>query len=408
MTDEAQSAILLLQMSQEQQQKSTTSSERKDRIIDCLFQNRRKTVVLLNTFRGLLDIFQDYVKVFQTEKPMIHCLHGKIVEVTQNVLSLFVKPEFISDSVSTLKKLDVTNKDIQKKDKDLGVGKFALADLNKARLDKSCHHWVSQFYNNLRTGYVMAAKKILKMPIENKTIRYMSVLDPYFVGHTQTEQALKSLAEKMPQALGKEDLGQLSVDVARYNVDQQVHQLASEYSEDDPVDSGYWAKVFSLKSFDQVRYPALKKLVSSLLTIFSGPLIESTFNIMDDIVEKDRANMTVVNYEGVAIVKTVLRKKKMKSTEMKVTTAMKKSCISAYANYKAYVKKIKEEKQKKHEQKLKTSVQLLKVERAKRIAKLVKLKNRVIAQRQKKNNKRNHSESESSVVSRWKRIKLCD
>lgn len=69
--------------------------------------------------------------------------------------------------------------------------------------------------------------------------------------------------------------------------------------------------------------------------IFSRPLIESTFNIMDDIIEKDK--MTITNYEPVAVVKTILGKKNVKSTDLKLTNAMKKLCISAYvakiANY---------------------------------------------------------------------------
>lgn len=71
--------------------------------------------------------------------------------------------------------------------------------------------------------------------------------------------------------------------------------------------------------------------------IFSRPLIESTFNIMDDIIEKDRTKMTITNYEPVAVVKTILGKKNVKSTDLKLTNAMKKLCISAYvakiANY---------------------------------------------------------------------------
>ena len=55
----------------------------------------------------------------------------------------------------------------------------------------------------------------------------------------------------------------------------------------------------------------LKKyvLISALMSIFSGPLIESTFNIMDDTVEKDCSKLTVENYEAVAIVKTSLKRK---------------------------------------------------------------------------------------------------
>jgi hypothetical protein len=131
--------------------------------------NRLETTVRLNTYRGLLNTFQEYVKTFQAEKPLVHMLHGKIVEVTQHLLEMFIKPEHIPDSIRKLKQIDVTDRSIQKADKHLDVGKFAYVDLNKARLDKTCEHWVHRFYNNLRAGYERAAKKILQMPIENKT-----------------------------------------------------------------------------------------------------------------------------------------------------------------------------------------------------------------------------------------------
>jgi hypothetical protein len=68
-----------------------------------------------------------------------------------------------------------------------------------------------------------------------------------------------------------DDLGQLAVEAARFNVDKHVKEFASNTNDDEQIDTGFWAKVFCLESFNQVRYPALKKLVTSMLTIFSGP-----------------------------------------------------------------------------------------------------------------------------------------
>ncbi|KAH3715330.1 hypothetical protein DPMN_058036 [Dreissena polymorpha] len=397
--DKAQAAIVLLQMSQEKQQKSKTSSDRKERIINSLFQNRRETEAMLNTYRGLLLTFQEYVKAFQAEKPLIHTLHTRMLEVTRQFLGMFIKPEHIPDRVSDLVKLDVNDREIQKADRDLGVGKFAHVDMKKARMDKSCQHWVTKFYSHLRTGYVMAAIKMLKMPLNNHTIRQMTVLDPALVGHSQVEQAMKNLGKKMPQVLSKEDLGALSQEASIYNVDLQVKDLQAKYKEDDRIDSGYWVKVFDLNNFCAMRYPTIKKLVMPLLTVFSGPLIESTFNIMDDIIEKDRTKMTVVNYEAVAIVKTALRKKNVKSTDLKVTPNMKKACISAYSSYQKYLKEMKEEKKKREDAVLDSSVQLLKLERAKKIAKLVRLKNRHSGI------KRKPDTSSDGTGRKWKRIK---
>lgn len=94
-----------------------------------------------------------------------------------------------------------------------------------------------------------------------------------------------------------------------YNVDTDVKQLADDYKKNDDIDTGFWGKIFKLESFNKPWYSALTTLVLSLLTIFSGPLVESSFNIMDDIVEQDGVRLTIENYEAVALVKSTLRKK---------------------------------------------------------------------------------------------------
>jgi len=85
-------------------------------------------------------------------------------------------------------------------------------------------------------------------------------------------------------------------------------KFSREFKEVERVDVHFWIKVFKLKTLYRQRYPLLTKLVSTLLTIVSGPLIESTFNIMDEIVEIGRTKLTIENYEAVAIVKTTLNK----------------------------------------------------------------------------------------------------
>lgn len=92
-----------------------------------------------------------------------------------------------------------------------------------------------------------------------------------------------------------------------FSVDGQVKEFVDKYVKGQQVDEYFWSKIFNLMTFDNSRYPLLTKLITSLLSVFSGPLKESTFNIMDDIFEKDRTKLSMENYEAVAIVKTVLR-----------------------------------------------------------------------------------------------------
>ena len=403
-TEDAQAAISLLQMSQEDQQKSATSHERKDRILSLLFENRNETLTKINLFRGLLERFHGFVKIFQSEKPLIHTLHREMFNVTREVLGMFIKPEHIPESVREVLNLDVSNESLQKSDKELQVGRYAFVSMNKARMEKKNQHWVRSLYSDLRAGYIAAAKKLLKMPLGNRTLRKLSVLDPHLANHNQASSSIKALAMSLPNVIDENEAGALAVEADRYSTDRQVSELATSYDENQMrIDVHYWAKVFNLKTFNEPRYPMLQKFISAMLSIFSGPLIESTFNIMDDIVEKDRSKLTVENYEAMAIIKTALKRKKISAVEMTINADMKKACIKAYSTYQQFLAKKKEAKEQKREEKLKDSVMLLKKEKAKRVAKLIKLKNKRLQGESLKRKKQNVAEGGKS---RWKRIKM--
>ena len=393
-------------MSQAEQQKSSTSSDRKERIMNLLFENRQETMVKINVFRGLLERFHGYVKVFQSEKPLVHTLHREMFKITREVLGMFIRPEFISDSVREVLKLDVTDEAIQKTDKEMQVGRYAYVEINKARLDKKHHHWVHSLYTDLRVGYIKAAQKLLKLPLGNQTLRKLAVLDPGLANHNQASKSIKALAHCLPNVIDEASAGSLAVEADKYTTDLQVQDFASNYIEQKmSVDLDFWSKVFSLKTFNEPRYPVLQLLISALLSIFSGPLIESTFNIMDDIVEKDRSKLTVENYEAIAIVKTTLKRQNVSAVNMVVDAQMKRSCIRAYATYQECLAKKKELAEKKKEEKLKASISLLKKEKAKRIAKLIRLKNR---KQEREAIKRKRDIPCSSNGKKWKRIKLVD
>jgi hypothetical protein len=59
------------------------------------------------------------VKVFQSESPLIHTIHARIIDVTTQFLAMFIKPEHIPDRMKALVNLDVTDKNLQKSDKEL-------------------------------------------------------------------------------------------------------------------------------------------------------------------------------------------------------------------------------------------------------------------------------------------------
>lgn len=79
-----------------------------------------------------------------------------------------------------------------------------------------------------------------------------------------------------------------------------------------------------------VRFPILGKLVKALLSIFTGPLIEGSFNLMDDILEVDRCSMNLKTYESLAIVKSAIKAREGTATTMKIEQLLRSSCLESY------------------------------------------------------------------------------
>ena len=55
------------------------------------------------------------------------------------------------------------------------------------------------------------------------------------------------------------------------------------------------------------RYPLISKHVSSVIGVLTSPLVEGSFNLMDDVMEKDRSSMNIETYESISIIKSVLK-----------------------------------------------------------------------------------------------------
>ncbi|XDV48613.1 hypothetical protein PO909_018003 [Leuciscus waleckii] len=87
----------------------------------------------------------------------------------------------------------------------------------------------------------------------------------------------------------------ITQEIIRYNVDPNLAKY-----EDDIVK--WWGHVMSLG-----KYPALSQVIRGALSIFHGPLVESSFSLMGDVIDAKRANMKISTFDAVQTVKYVLR-----------------------------------------------------------------------------------------------------
>ena len=95
-------------------------------------------------------------------------------------------------------------------------------------------------------------------------------------------------------------------EILQYNVDQS---LPSFQDGDDVV--RWWACVD-----DTGTYPGLCQAVKAAMSIFHGPLVESSFNIMGNIIDQRSTSMNITTFSAIQTVKYTLQSRKMSAVDM--------------------------------------------------------------------------------------------
>lgn len=63
-------------------------------------------------------------------------------------------------------------------------------------------------------------------------------------------------------------------------------------------------------------YPALNQVVKAALSIFHGPVAESSFSLMNSIIDNRRTNMNMLTFSAVQTVKSQLQSRQKTAVEM--------------------------------------------------------------------------------------------
>lgn len=151
--------------------KTKAGTLRRDNILLQHFQYKQMTMLVLQLYRGILNDFSAYVKIYQAEKLQCHRLHTDMYDQLKSFYSGFIEPSVISDSCKVFKgmkhlaQIDVTDRAIQVRDRQLALGQFCLPVMRECLRDIIKNHWINDFYAAVRKGYVKAAEKMKKMPL---------------------------------------------------------------------------------------------------------------------------------------------------------------------------------------------------------------------------------------------------
>lgn len=329
--------------SQRKQSKSEVSSDRKCRILNALFDHEERTRLVITLYQGITEQLMPYTKKYQSAKPQLHELHEDMFRLTKEFFAGFILSDKIPAlSTTKLVSLDLSDRSLQLKDRDLCVGKYSRPVLSKALKDSRKNFWLSEFFTALRLGYIAAGESLKKLPLTNKVFSQLAFLSPALQRNSKTSQAITALAERLPNVIPPSEIGLVETESRAYTVDEVLAAIPIDESDSMfRLDKDWWNTAFERKFNNSAKYPTLTKLVKAALSIFTGPIVESSFNIMDDIIEDDRTRLTTFNYESLAMTKSSLTAHEQTALTKTVTARMKINVAQSYANYQRYLKESK-------------------------------------------------------------------
>ena len=265
--------------------------DRKQRIIEKLIYKHKSLILISNCYLTILPLFKSMVLVFEQKEPQVHKLHDMMVNNLRSFLACFMKYEVIKNlSAKQLKKVNIL--DNVRSSRSFFVGDSNEHIINDMLKDKNDREIVKEFRENLTSAYTEAGVYLQKKyAIDNELLINLSALDPIVRGHSKTHSCLLKLLPYFSFTLSSND--QYTAEISAYQIDKELH-----YFEPGSRLDSWWNNVFKT-----CKYPSLSKVVKAALSIFTGPQIEASFSMMNDIIDKRSSRMDVATYGAIMNVK---------------------------------------------------------------------------------------------------------
>lgn len=275
-------------------QKYSTSTnagkERKKRIVQALFIHRCQLKLELH-FESVLPLLQQYIKFFESSEPLIHLLNEKQCDLLKEFMGCFIKPELLSSaSGKELVRVKVDNPENHLSKQNIFYGSKVRSILKSFPSDPS----VQSFQGKAIAAYINCAQVLQeKMPVNNKLFHYLSAIDPACKSTTPGLSYMLKLPQLVKNVLSDGEVDSYEREVRKFHLDSALPTPGQNQRLD-----SWWSHVF-----DSARYPSLSKLIMSILSLFHGPCVDSSFSVMSNVIDKGSSRMKVDTYSAIQSVK---------------------------------------------------------------------------------------------------------
>lgn len=284
---EVRLSILAILMKLKKKKLTPAGKERKRRILKKLILQSQETMALANVIAAILPLFKSFILTFEQREPMVHRLFDEIVQVFKNFLTCYLTHEYVN-SCSDISKVCTSSENVLPL-KRIFLGEGAQAVLHDMDVERA-----KSFRRKVLKAYKETAEYLKnKLPIQNKTLALLSTLDPELSGHSKQCTGLQDLFDALPTIVKKEQKNDFIMAASSLQTNTKFRDTISEKKLD-----LWWSKVFS-----HPQYYILGPVVKACLSIFTGPRVESSFSVMNNIINPKTNSMDVHTYESIHKIK---------------------------------------------------------------------------------------------------------
>lgn len=144
-----------------------------------------------------------------------------------------------------------------------------------------------------------------KLPLSNRFLKAVSALDPTARGHSVTFSHMQKLPSIVVNVLTEEEEGLYELEIRKYQTDT----LPYFDVDSSRIDKWWCSEEVTCK------YPALSKMAKALLSCFHGPQVESSFSVMNDIIDSKSGKLKIETYSAIQNVKYSIKASNKSSLE---------------------------------------------------------------------------------------------
>ena len=276
-------------------QSSSTSNARYIRIRRQL--ESKDLVAQIHFLVSVADIFNPFLKFFQTEEPLVHLLCDQLATLLAVLLGRFIRKDLLANK-STRKLSKICLEDVGNH---LAYTELERKEQTRQEIKKLSEEKQKKFVLGAKSFLIAATKHLInKLPFDNLILRSSIVLKPDVRSEDWAPKAIRILAKELKVSV---DLDNLADEWRIYqleNIPEDWHTQTEEPRKPIRVDH-FWRKVDQLKdSSGQRKFSSIMKVVKTALVLGHGNAeVERGFSESGKSVTDDRVRLSEASINGI-------------------------------------------------------------------------------------------------------------